>query len=164
MVSAVYCLTVKFLTPTRVGYIKVDQVMTRQCHIQAVHLSKQTVPDLEEAVTGDVLAIERDGLEINIQDLDPREDYPKLEPVEQIEEIEINGEGRTTRIGTRLSHDQKGEMIIFERKFRCFCMVSSRNARYSPFYHFSFFKCQPSVSTCQAEKKKLGLERLLAVR
>ena len=44
-------------------------------------------------VTGDVLAIERDGLEIDIEDLDPREDYPKPEPVEQTEEINISGDG-----------------------------------------------------------------------
>ena len=29
MVTAVYCLTVKFLTPTGVGYIKTDQATTR---------------------------------------------------------------------------------------------------------------------------------------
>ena len=29
MVSTVYCLTVKFPTPTRVGYIKTDQAMAR---------------------------------------------------------------------------------------------------------------------------------------
>ena len=51
--------------------------MARQCHIQAIHLSKQTVSKLEKAVTGDVLAIERDGSEINIKALDLREDYPK---------------------------------------------------------------------------------------
>ena len=83
MVSAVYCLIVKFPTPTRVGYIKADQAMARQCHIQAMHLSKQTIPKLEETVIGDVLAIKRDGSKINIKDLDPREDYPKHEPVEQ---------------------------------------------------------------------------------
>ena len=110
MVSTVYCLIVKFPTPIGVGYIKADQAMVRQCHIQAIHLSKQTVFEPEEAITGDVLAIERDDSKINIKDLDPREDYPKPEPVEQTEEINISGKGRTTRIGTRLSHDQKGEM------------------------------------------------------
>ena len=59
----------------------------------------------------DVLAIECDGSEINIEDLDPREDYPKPEPVEQTEKIDISGEGWTTQIRTRLSHDQKGKMI-----------------------------------------------------
>ena len=87
MVSTVYCLTVKFPTPTGVGYIKLDQVTARQCHIQAIHLSKQAVPELDKVVTGDVLAIERDGSEIDIEDLDLREDYPKPEPVEQTEEI-----------------------------------------------------------------------------
>ena len=82
MVPVVYCLTVKFPTPTKVGYIKADQATARQCHIQAIHLSKQTVSEPEKVVIGDVLAIERDGSKIDIEDLDPREDYPKSEPVE----------------------------------------------------------------------------------
>ena len=93
MVSAVYCLTVKFPTPTRVGYIKVDQAMACQCHIQSIHLSKQVIPESKEVVIGDILATERDGLKINIVDLDPREDYPRPELVEQTEKIEISGKG-----------------------------------------------------------------------
>ena len=100
IVSAVYCLTVKFPTPTGVGYIKTDQATARQCHIQAIHLSKQAVTESEKAVTGDVLAIERNGSGIDIEDLDLREDYPKPEPVERTEEINISGDGRTTRIGS----------------------------------------------------------------
>ena len=107
MVSTVYCLTIKFPTPTKVGYIKADQATARQCHIQAIHLSRQAVSEPEKAVIGDVLAIGRSDSKIGIEDLDPREDYPKPEPVEQTEEISISGEGRTTRIGLRLNHDQK---------------------------------------------------------
>ena len=43
MVIAVYCLTVKFPTPTGVGYVKIDQATTRQCHIQSLQLSRQSV-------------------------------------------------------------------------------------------------------------------------
>ena len=112
MVSTVYCLTVKFPTLTKVGYIKTDQALARQCHIQAIHVSKQTVSELE-VVMGDVLSIERNGSEINIEDLDPRKDYPKPKPVEQKEEIDISNEGRTIRIETRLGHDQKCKMTRF---------------------------------------------------
>ena len=87
-----FCLTVKFLTPTEVGYIKADQALTRQCHIQVIHFSKQIVSE-PEVVTRDVLAIERDGLDISIDDLDPKENYPKPKPVEQTEKIDISGEG-----------------------------------------------------------------------
>ena len=93
MISTVYCLTVKFPTPTGVEYIKVDQATTWLCHIQAIHLSKQAVTESEKTVTGDVLAIERNGSGIDIEDLDLREDYPKPEPVEQTEEINISGDG-----------------------------------------------------------------------
>ena len=85
MVSTIYCLTVKFPTLTRVGYIKADQITAQQCHIQTIHLSKQAVFELEKVVTGDVMAIERDGSGVNIEDLDSREDYLKPEPVEQTE-------------------------------------------------------------------------------
>ena len=45
-------------------------------------MSKQAVCKPEEAITRDVLAIERDGSKIAIEELDPREDYPKPEPIE----------------------------------------------------------------------------------
>ena len=53
-------------------------------------------------VIGDILAIERDDSGINVDDLDPREDYPKPELVKWTEGIEINGKGRTTQIETLL--------------------------------------------------------------
>ena len=61
MVSVVYYLTVKFPTSMGVGYIKADQATARQCHIQAIHLSKQAMSEPKKVVTGDVLAIERNG-------------------------------------------------------------------------------------------------------
>ena len=109
LVSTVYYLRVKFPIPIGVGYIKADQAMARQCHIQAIHLSKQIVSE-PEVVTRDVLSIECNDSEIKIEDLDSMEDYPKPEPVEQTEEIDISSKDRTTRIGTHLGHDQKGKM------------------------------------------------------
>ena len=50
MVSMVYCLTIKFPTPTGVEYIKANQAMARQCHIQVIHLSKQIVPEPKEGL------------------------------------------------------------------------------------------------------------------
>ena len=44
-------------------------------------------------MTVDILAIERDGSGINVEDLDSKKDYPKPEPVEKTEGIEINGKG-----------------------------------------------------------------------
>ena len=78
-------------------------------------MSKQAVSEPEKVVTGDILAIERDGSGINIEDLDSKEDYPKPEPVEQTEEINISGDDRATRIGSRLNHDQRMEMTLFFR-------------------------------------------------
>ena len=90
--------------------------MARQCHIQVIHLDKQAVCKPEEAVIRDVLVIECDGSKIAIEELDTRKNYPKPEPIEQTEEVQISGEGRTTLIGTRLNRDQKIEMTLCLRE------------------------------------------------
>ena len=64
-------------------------------------------------VTWDILAIERNGSKINMDDLDLRENYPKPEPMEQTKEIEISGRGRTIQIETLLNEDQKEKMAYF---------------------------------------------------
>ena len=93
MVTAVYCMTIKFLTPTRIGYVKVDQATTRQCHNQSLQLSRQAISEPDKVVTRDVLAIKRDGSTITLDNLDPKEDYLKPEPFERIVEVQIKGEG-----------------------------------------------------------------------
>ena len=71
-------------------------------------------------ITKDILAIKLNGSEINVDDLDPRENYPKPEPVEQIKKIEISGKGRTTQIRTLLNKDQKKEMRQFLKEILMF--------------------------------------------
>ena len=70
---------------------------------QSFHLSKQVIFEPNKVVTGNILAIERDGSMITLDALDPREDHLKLEPVEQTEEVQISEEGRTTRIRSLLN-------------------------------------------------------------
>ena len=165
MVSAIYCLTVKFPTPTGVGYIKVDQAMARQCHIQAIHLSKQIVPEPKEAVKEDILAIERDGSKINIEDLDPRKDYPKPEPVKQTEKIDISGEGRTTRIRTRLSHDQKGEVTQFLRENSdVLAWLAAEMSGIPPSIISHSLSVNPVFRPVKQKKRKLGPEILSVVK
>ena len=164
MVSTVYCLIVKFPTLIGVGYIKVDQVTAHQCHIQAIHHSKQTVFE-PEVVTGDVLSIERNGLEIDIEDLDPRENYPKPESVEQTKEIDINSEGRITRIGTRLDHDQKGKMTQFLRENSdVFAWSAAEMPGIPPSVIYHSLNINPLVRPIKQKKRKLGPERLSAAR
>ena len=165
MVLTVYCLTVKFLTFTRVGYIKVDQATARQCHIQAIHLSKQAIFEPEKVVTRNVLAIERDGSGINVEDLDPREDYPKLELVEQIEEINISGEGRATQIRTHLNHDQRNEMTLFLRvNSDVFAWSAAEMLGILPSVISHSLSVNPLIRPVKQKKRKLDLERLIAVR
>ena len=156
MVSIIYYLTIKFPTPTGVGYIKADQVTAQQCHIQSIHLSKQAVFEPEKVVTGDVLAIKRNGSGIDREDLDPREDYPKPEPVEQTEEIDISGEGRTTRIGSCLHHNQKMQMTLLLRENSdVFAWLAAEMPGIPP-SGLTFFKCQSFSPTSQTKKKKAG--------
>ena len=117
-------------------------------------------------VNGDVLAIERDGSGIDIEDLDSREDYPKPKPVEQTEEVNINGEGRTTRIGTRLSHDQRSEMTLFLRKNSdVFAWSTAEIPGIPPFVISHSLSVNPLAQPVkQKKKKKLGPESLIAVR
>ena len=113
IVTTIYCLTIKFLTPTRIRYIKANQATAWQCHIQSLQLSKQAIAESNEVITRDVLAIERDRSRITLDSLDPREDYPKLEPIKRTIEVQISGKGRVTQIGSLLNTNQKGEMERF---------------------------------------------------
>ena len=53
---------------------------------------------------------------IPLEDLDPREDYPKPEPVEQTEKIQLRREGRVTSIGSLLTYREKTEITHFLRE------------------------------------------------
>ena len=79
-----------------------------------VHTLEQTGDTrVERSGNSAFLAIKCDGSKINTDDLDPREDYPKHEPVEQTKKIEISRKGRITQIRTLLNGDQKEEMTRF---------------------------------------------------
>ena len=63
MVTAVYCLTIKFPTPIGVEYVKANSTTAQQCHIQSLQIGKEIVREptktsVEPVVGGDVLAIE----------------------------------------------------------------------------------------------------------
>lgn len=67
MVTVVYCLIVKFLTPTRVGYIRADRTAARKCHLNSLRIverfkSKQ-----------DVMEIFGDGHDIPLKQLEYKE-------------------------------------------------------------------------------------------
>ena len=112
MVTIVYHLIVKFLTPTEIEFIKANQVMARQCHIQSLQLSKQAVTKPNKVITMDVLAIERDGSGITLDNLDLEEDYPKLEPIERTVEVQIGEKDRVTQIDSLLNMEQRGKWNI----------------------------------------------------
>ena len=72
MVIVVYCLTVKFRTLTSIGYVKANQVITRQCHLHSLQLTGNT------KIHTNVLAIERSLVEkIPLDHLDHKDDLFK---------------------------------------------------------------------------------------
>lgn len=40
MVTAVYCLTVKFSTPTSIGYVRADRTAVKKCHLNSLRIVK----------------------------------------------------------------------------------------------------------------------------
>ena len=78
-------------------------------------MSHQSVGIPVKDLSGDVLAIEQQtSMSIPMEELDPREDYPKPEPVEQTEKIQLGREkGRITSICSLLTHREKTEITHF---------------------------------------------------
>ena len=56
------------------------------------------------------MVIECDQSMITLDNLDPKEEYPKPKPVERIVEVQIRREGRVMRIGSLLNTEQKKRM------------------------------------------------------
>ena len=79
--------------------------MAWQCHIQSMQLSKQLVTKPDKVITGDVLAIEWDKSRITLDNLDLKEDYPKLKSIEKTMEVQIGEESQVTQIGSILNLD-----------------------------------------------------------
>lgn len=48
MVTAVFCLTMKFLTPTRIGYVRADRTAAKKCHFNSLRMveSQKWVQDV----------------------------------------------------------------------------------------------------------------------
>ena len=85
--------------------------------------------------------------------------------MEQTEEIDISSEGRTTWIGTRMGHDQKGEMTRFLRKnLDVFAWSTVEMPNISPFVISHSLNINPLVRPVKQKKGKLGPERLTVVR
>ena len=57
-----------------------------------------------------MLAIEQIDSNITFKSPDLREEYPKLESVEKMVEVQIRQEGRVTKISSLLVQDQNKEM------------------------------------------------------
>ena len=167
MVTAVYCLTVKFPTPTGVGYIKANQATARQCHLQSLQLSQQIAGTLGTDLSGDVLAIEQlsDPI-IPLEELDPREDYLKPEPVEQTQDVRLGqGEDRVTKVGSLLHPHQKTELENFLiENSDVFAWSAAEMPGISPSVIFHSLNINPNARPIRQKRRRFAPERVLAIQ
>ena len=128
-------------------------------------MSKQAISEPDEVIIGDILAIKRDGFVIRMDDLDPKENNPKPEPIEQTEEIKISGEGRTTRIGTFIVKNQKKEMGQFLKdNFDVFTWSVAEMPSISLFVICHSLNVNPVVRLVKQKKRKFALEKVTVIR
>lgn len=101
MITAVYCLTIKFPTPTGIGFFCADRATARKCHIKSLKLVEDT------QWMQDVMKIVSE-TDIPLEQLDCREDTFKPQPVEQTTTVELieGKKEKVTNIGSLLAPPQ----------------------------------------------------------
>ena len=82
MVTAIYCLTVKFPTPIGIGYMRSDQRTARQCHLLLIELATRQPTIIQGTTPGSsVHAITPAQPEsINLEQLDARDGFHDQKP------------------------------------------------------------------------------------
>jgi hypothetical protein len=92
----------------KVGTIRGDQKLARECYHNSLRLQKTKKKSSNETVH-----------EVNMIDLDPREDFQqeRLEPFEDLKDIFIGPEAHhTTKIGTSLSLEEEAALVDLLRR------------------------------------------------
>lgn len=76
MVTVVYYLTVKFPTPTGIGFVRADLGKARQCKVRAIELTQNVPsrPSVKEIKSNNAN-------QIPLDELNHREEFLKSEPV-----------------------------------------------------------------------------------
>ena len=102
---------------------------------------------------------------IMLDGLDLRENYPKLELIEQTEETKINGEVRFIQIWTLLNKDQKKEMEQFlKSNFDIFAWSIAKMQGISPTVIYFSLNVSPVVHPVTQKKRKFAHERVKVVK
>ncbi|GKU96467.1 hypothetical protein SLEP1_g9699 [Rubroshorea leprosula] len=106
-------LCMKFPTPTGIATLRGNQEVARHCYITSV-----TQPQKDKAQTPEInpkqIPDDRQVMGVEIVDNRP-EDETRAAPVEDVEEVQINDRdpSRKTQIGTKLSSEERAELIAF---------------------------------------------------
>ncbi|GKV52230.1 hypothetical protein SLEP1_g58821 [Rubroshorea leprosula] len=108
-------LCMKFPTPTGIATLRGNQEVARHCYITSVtqpQKGKDQTPEANPKQIPD----NRQVMGVEIVDNRP-EDETRAAPVEDVEEVQIDDRDptRKTQIGTRLSSDERTELIAFLR-------------------------------------------------
>ena len=103
-----------------------------------------------------MLAIEQQtDMTIPLEELDPHENYPKPEPVEQTEKIQLGREeGRVTSIGSLLTHHEKTEITHFLRENSdVFAWSAANMPSISPSVIYHSLNVHPNAKPVRQKKK-----------
>jgi hypothetical protein len=144
------------LSDGKVGTIRGDQKIARECYHNSLRLQKaKKKPD--NKVTH----------EVNMIDLDPREDFQqeRLEPTEDLKEVSIGPETHhTTKIGTSLGPEEETALINLLRKnLDLFAWSPSEMPGMDPDVACHHLSIKPGVKPVVQRKRKMGEERRKAV-
>ncbi|KAL0427159.1 UNVERIFIED_CONTAM: hypothetical protein Slati_2890700 [Sesamum latifolium] len=113
-VVSTYHMKIKFPTPGGVGEVQGDPLQSRECYVEAVRKGQKRNVD-------DVLAQfppGKKGKTLEEKDLEGAETPAKVQPVEELLNIEIMPENpnKTTRIGSHLDEEAKKVVILCLRR------------------------------------------------
>lgn len=144
------------LNDGKVGTIRGDQKIARECYHNSLRLQKAKKKPNNEITH-----------EVNMIDLDPREDFQqeRLVPTEDLKEISIGPETHhTTKIGTSLSPGEETTLINLLRKnLELFAWSPSEMPGMDPDVACHHLSIKPGVKPVVQRKRKMGEERRKAV-
>ncbi|MCI22155.1 hypothetical protein A2U01_0043331, partial [Trifolium medium] len=100
----------------RIGIIKGDQQVARQCYESSLRTKKGQILNQQMHIARMVIDLVH---MVETADLDPREDFQdrRVSPTEELEDIQIgDSPSQTTNLGTGLDFEEKEKIVAILRK------------------------------------------------
>jgi len=189
MVDAVYCLKVKFPTPSGVGYMQTDQYMARQCHLLSLVIAKKAAEATEELAAlaegstrgqqsqpmelsiliGESVNQAVSSCELSLEILDTRDEQAlnKPQPVEETLSIPLN-EGdpsKVTQIGSKLTAQEQSLLVeILQKNVDVFAWTPADMPGIHPSVISHLLNVDPRIKPVKQKKRRFAPDRLSAIR